>query len=105
MLVDAHGCTVELVASLGERGTSGTTMDPCVFLTLLGHESVLENWRWSSYNSEKLGRGLYLLGMRVLCVFKLETVEIKWWLTLLRRLHQWSRAGFARAMSCPRKGG
>lgn len=79
---------MDFTTSLGEAGANGAATGPCVFLTLLGHRIVLEDWGCFCYNSEKLGWQLYLLGMRVPCVFKLETIEVEWWLSLLRGWYQ-----------------
>lgn len=68
---------MEFAASLGEAWTNGATTGPCVFLTLLGHGIVLEDWGSFCCSSEKLGWGLHLLGMRVPCVLKLETVVVE----------------------------
>lgn len=46
---------MDFAASLGEAGTNGAATGPCVFLTLLGHRIVLEDWGCFCYNSEKLG--------------------------------------------------
>jgi len=59
-------------------------MGPCAFLTYLGCGVVMADWECFGNNSEKLGWGIYSLGMRVPCVFNLETVEVERWLSLLR---------------------
>lgn len=53
----AHFCTVrttsvEFAASLGEARTNGATTGLCVFLTLLGHGIVLEDWGCFCCSSE-----------------------------------------------------
>lgn len=79
---------MEFAASLGEAGTNGETMVSLCFFDSAGTENCPGGLGIFVLQFRETGVEASPLGMRMPCVFKLETVEFEWWLSLLRGWHQ-----------------